>query len=96
MKTLATACLAAAFFLAPIAHAEERALHKEVIVKAPIADVWNAWTTTEGIKTFFAPDAHVEARPDGPFEIYINPVCRAGDEGRRRHEGPGGAARARC
>jgi uncharacterized protein YndB with AHSA1/START domain len=61
--------------------AEERALHKEVLVKAPVADVWNAWTTTEGIKTFFAPDAKVDARPDGPFEIYINPYAEPGMKG---------------
>jgi len=61
--------------------AEDRALHKEVLVKAPVADVWAAWTTTEGIKTFFAPDAKVEARPDGPFEIYINPYAEPGMKG---------------
>ena len=63
------------------AHAEERALHKEVVVKAALPAVWDAWTTTEGIKTFFAPDAHVEARPDGPFEIYINPFAEPGMKG---------------
>jgi uncharacterized protein YndB with AHSA1/START domain len=80
MKLAVLLSLAAAFILAP-AHAEERALHKEVVVKAPLADVWNAWTTTEGIKTFFAPDAHVEARPDGPFEIYMNPCAEPGMKG---------------
>jgi uncharacterized protein YndB with AHSA1/START domain len=81
MKTFAAAC--GAFLLAMLfaANAEERALHKEVVVKAPVEEVWKAWTTTEGIKTFFAPDAHVEARPDGPFEIYINPYAEPGMRG---------------
>src|SRR5690242_10633492 len=79
MKIAVLASLAA-FLLLP-AHAEERALHKEVVVQAPLADVWNAWTTSEGIKTFFAPDARVEARPDGPFEIYINPYAEPGMKG---------------
>jgi uncharacterized protein YndB with AHSA1/START domain len=61
--------------------AEERAIVKQVVVKAPVEAVWNAWTTTEGIKTFFAPDARVEARPDGPFEIYMNPYAPAGMKG---------------
>ena len=74
------AALLAALLIQP-ALAEERALHKEVVVKAPIGDVWNAWTTTEGIKTFFAPDARVEARPDGPFEIYFNPYAEPGLKG---------------
>ena len=76
---LLTALLVAA--LAMNAVAEERALHKEVVVKAPLADVWNAWTTTEGVKTFFAPDANVEARPDGPFQIYMNPYAEPGMKG---------------
>jgi len=80
MKIASFASLVLALALTA-AHAEERALHKEVAVKAPLADVWNAWTTSEGIKTFFAPDAHVEARPDGPFEIYINPYAEPGMKG---------------
>ena len=61
--------------------AQERMLHKQVVVKAPIDAVWQAWTTTEGIKSFFAPDANVEARPDGPFQVYINPFGEPGMKG---------------
>lgn len=63
------------------APAQERMLHKEVVVKAPVEAVWQAWTTSEGIKTFFAPDANVDARPDGPFQIYINPFGEPGMKG---------------
>jgi uncharacterized protein YndB with AHSA1/START domain len=63
------------------AAAEERAITRQVVVKAPVDAVWNAWTTTDGIKSFFAPDARVEARPDGPFEIYMNPYAPAGMKG---------------
>jgi uncharacterized protein YndB with AHSA1/START domain len=61
--------------------AQERTIVKQVVVKAPVEAVWNAWTTTEGIKSFFAPDARVEARPDGPFEIYFNPYGAPGMKG---------------
>jgi uncharacterized protein YndB with AHSA1/START domain len=61
--------------------AQERMITKQVLVKAPVEAVWEAWTTTEGIKTFFAPDARVEARPDGPFEIYFNPYAAPGAKG---------------
>jgi uncharacterized protein YndB with AHSA1/START domain len=81
MRTLAAFAFATLATLAFTVAAEERALHKEVLVKASVEDVWKAWTTTEGIKTFFAPDAHVEARPDGPFEIYINPFAEPGMKG---------------
>ncbi len=77
------AMLAAALFaiaLAPAA-AQERLIMKTVTVKAPAADVWKAWSTSEGIKSFFAPDARVEARPGGPFEVYINPYARPGLKG---------------
>ena len=64
-----------------LAHAQERYVDKEVRVKAPVDAVWQAWTTSEGIKSFFAPDARVEARVDGPFEIYINPLAPPGQKG---------------
>jgi uncharacterized protein YndB with AHSA1/START domain len=61
--------------------AAERAIELEVIVKAPVEAVWKAWTTTAGIKTFFAPDANVDLRVDGPFEIFIDPLAKPGDKG---------------
>jgi len=61
--------------------AAERAITESVVVKAPIARVWAAWTTSAGIKTFFAPDAHVEARVDGPFQIYMDPLGAPGMKG---------------
>jgi uncharacterized protein YndB with AHSA1/START domain len=65
----------------PAIHAAERAIEKEVIVTATPEQVWNAWTTREGITTFFAPDAKIEARVGGAFEIYINPLAEPGMRG---------------
>lgn len=64
--------------------AVERAIHLEVEVAAPIAEVWQAWTTRDGVRTFFAPDALIEMRPNGPYEIYFGPhepVGKRGGEG---------------
>ncbi len=61
--------------------ANERAINEKIVVNAGVDDVWKAWTTTEGIKSFFAPDAKVELRVDGPFQIYINPYAPAGEKG---------------
>ena len=69
-----------AFALLPAA-AQERLIMKSVTVKAPVEEVWKAWSTSEGIRSFFAPDARVEARPGGPFEVYINPYARPGLKG---------------
>jgi len=73
---LLLACL-----LTTSAFAAERAIDREVVVAAPVDAVYRAWTTTEGIKTFFAPDARVELAVDGPFEVYINPYALPGLKG---------------
>ena len=61
--------------------ADERAIDEKITVKANVDEVWKAWTTTEGVKTFFAPDANVQLRVDGPYEIYMNPFAESGMKG---------------
>ncbi len=63
------------------ATAAERTLDKEVVVNATLDQVWSAWTTRDGITSFFAPDAKVEARPGGPFQIYMDPLADPGMRG---------------
>jgi uncharacterized protein YndB with AHSA1/START domain len=70
-----------AAWLVPAGAAPERMIEKQGVVGAPIGEVWKAWTTSEGVKSFFAPDAHVEARSGGPFEIYMNPYAPPGMKG---------------
>lgn len=62
----------------------DRILFKTSLVEAPVAEVWKAWTTRDGLKTFFAEDALVDAVPGGPFEIYFSkdaPPGLRGSEG---------------
>jgi len=80
MKKL-LAIAATLFLLSSPTFAEERAIDEKIVVKAGVDEVWKAWTTSEGIKTFFAPDARVELRVDGPFQIYINPFGEPGMKG---------------
>jgi uncharacterized protein YndB with AHSA1/START domain/uncharacterized protein YciI len=49
-----------------------RTIVKEVIVDAPRAEVWTAWTTAEGITTFFGAAANIELRHRGPFEVFFD------------------------
>lgn len=56
-------------------------LHKERVVPAPAADVYQAWTTVDGAKTFFAPDAKIEPKPGGAYELYFVPALPKGDRG---------------
>ena len=77
-RALAAVALAVA---ATAALAAERAIDKEVVVAAPIESVWEAWTTRAGIRTFFAPDAEIDARVGGAFHIHINPLAEPGAKG---------------
>ena len=55
------------------------------VINAPVADVWKAWTTAEGIESFWAPKAaNVEPVPGGAFELWFglkNPEGSRGSEG---------------
>jgi uncharacterized protein YndB with AHSA1/START domain len=81
MDLLRKCLLVMAAVLAAPSGAQERAITERIAVKARVDDVWKAWTTSEGIKTFFAPDAKVELRVDGPFQIYIDPTAEPGVKG---------------
>jgi len=58
-----------------------RAIRKTVTVDAPVNDVWEAWTTDDGARTFFGRDARIELRPGGAYEIYFDPDAPEGDRG---------------
>jgi uncharacterized protein YndB with AHSA1/START domain len=79
MKKLLALCLA--WTLMGLAQATGRAIEIDVVVDAPLEKVWEAWTTPAGIISFFAPAAEVEARPGGPFHIFINPLAPIGQKG---------------
>lgn len=76
-RTFATLAL----LLPLLAPAAERALDKEVVIAATLDQAWDAWTTREGITSFFAPDARIEARVGGAFQIYIDPGAAPGMKG---------------
>lgn len=59
----------------------ERALTREVEVAAPVEAVWSAWTTREGIVGFMAPDAVVDAKVGGAFQIHFDPLAPPGARG---------------
>jgi uncharacterized protein YndB with AHSA1/START domain len=66
---------------AGLAAAAERAIDKEIVVQATLDQAWDAWTTREGITSFFAPDARIDPKPGGAFEVYINPYAAPGLKG---------------
>ena len=63
------------------ANATTRVLTAEMELNVPVEKAWNAWTTTEGIKAFFAPGGLIEPQVDGLYEIYFMPTAKPGMRG---------------
>ncbi|HEX5683928.1 MAG TPA: SRPBCC domain-containing protein [Ideonella sp.] len=63
------------------AAAVERAIEREVVVPATLDQAWAAWTTREGVTSFFSPDAEIDARVGGAFHIFMDPTAAPGEKG---------------
>jgi uncharacterized protein YndB with AHSA1/START domain len=80
-------------FTVAAAAATAQSLPPDIVVtrtiNAPVAEVWKAWTTPEGIESFFAPKAaKVEPWPGGAFELWFGvnlPEGTRGSEGCKVH-----------
>lgn len=87
MLTIRTTLFSLALMLMNAATAQSLAPDITVtrIINAPVAEVWKAWTTVEGIESFFAPKAaKVVAEPGGAFELWFGvdlPEGTRGSEG---------------
>lgn len=71
---------------APAGDISARSIHKEALVAATPADAWALWATSDGIAKWWVPDAKIELRPGGPYELYFlkdNPPGRRGGDGCR-------------
>lgn len=49
------------------------AIIKEVTINAPLNLVWYAWTISERVSEWFAPEAVVDAKEGGNYELYFIP-----------------------
>jgi len=58
-----------------------RAISVEVTVDAPQREVWEAWTTEAGARSFLAPACRVELRVGGAYEMYFNLDATPGQRG---------------
>jgi uncharacterized protein YndB with AHSA1/START domain len=56
-------------------------LEFEEIIPAEIQSVWQAWTTEEGARSFFAPQCMIDLRPGGAYEMYFDLESPAGLRG---------------
>lgn len=65
---------------------EPRILRKEVVVKGTPKQVFDLWTTSDGIAKFFSSESKIELRIGGPFDIYMN-MKEPDKQGKRGAEG---------
>lgn len=79
--TAALIAFASLFAITVPAGAVERSVDKQIEVAATVDQAWDAWTTREGIVSFFAPDAKIEPRVGGAFHIHIDPLAEPGSKG---------------
>lgn len=64
----------------------EPAIQLGVVVDAAREQVFEAWTTDAGVRSFFAPDSRIEAETGGAYELYFMeegkvPLGQRGSEG---------------
>lgn len=62
-------------------NAQNKIIDFEFTVNASPSEVYNAWTTVEGIKTFFALDGKIELELFGDYHIYFFPNAPEGSRG---------------
>lgn len=63
------------------AAAVEHRRSAQVDVPAALQEVWEAWTTEAGERTFFDPAAHNDVRPGGAYEMLFNLEAEPGQQG---------------
>jgi uncharacterized protein YndB with AHSA1/START domain len=59
----------------------DRVVAGEVIVNVGVPRAWDAWTTEDGVRSFFAPACNIEPRVGGPYEILFDPDAEPGSRG---------------
>jgi uncharacterized protein YndB with AHSA1/START domain len=60
---------------------EEKAIRKEMPIPAGLEQVWCAWSTLDGVQSFFAPQAKVELAIGGAYEMYFDLAAPPGSRG---------------
>ncbi len=60
---------------------KDRAIKFEMVLNAPVEDVYKAWTSPEGIQSFFAPGCDLEMKLYGNYHIYFDPSAKPGEKG---------------
>lgn len=65
----------------PASERADRAIELSLPVSASVEEVWQAWTTSEGVASFSAPKSRIELRPGGAYEWHFFPDAPEGSRG---------------
>ncbi len=49
----------------------DHVIKKSIVIKSPLDDLWEKWTTHQGLKSFFGYDNNFSLEIGGPFEIFM-------------------------
>lgn len=55
-----------------------KSIMKEITINVPLNLVWYAWTISERVSEWFAPESIVEPKEGGAYELYFIPGNKAG------------------
>ncbi len=53
----------------------------EIEINCSLDKLWQAWTTEQGVKSFFAPDCDIELKVNGKYEIFFDTDAEYGLKG---------------
>jgi uncharacterized protein YndB with AHSA1/START domain len=58
-----------------------RLIRKQTVTSVSVESAWKTWTTPEGVSSFFAPKANIDARVGGPYELFFDLKAPRGFQG---------------
>ncbi len=64
-----------------MANDKVRMIYYEITLNTSLENAWDAWTTEDGIKSFFAPACEIDFRIDGKYDILFFPDNKPGLRG---------------
>lgn len=63
-------------FLPALAHADQNTnndITADIVVNKSVADAWKLWSTVGGLQSWLTPEAHIDLRLAGAYELYFDP-----------------------
>jgi uncharacterized protein YndB with AHSA1/START domain len=63
------------------AKVSKRTLELDTVVQATLGEVWEAWSTNGGVRSFLSPDSRIEITVGGPYELIFYPEAPEGERG---------------